>query len=119
MTRADFRLLAEWITAKIEEAFEAREEGPDGSRGGSKRLRLYRAQVEARVVAALEEHTALTPDETYVRRCSIHPRDADPVLFTESAEHGIQCTLDGYAIIPIEEYEQLKRAALAANEKTP
>lgn len=49
----------------------------------------------------------------YVRRCFIAPRAADSALFNDNVAH-----LDGYAIVPIEDYVKLlpetKRTELQA-----
>lgn len=62
----------------------------------------------------------MTPEQTYVRNCLIHPRRdgaGAEAMFTLSAEHGVQCQLDGYAIVPRDEYERLKQ--LAGEDKQP
>lgn len=50
----------------------------------------------------------MDPNETYVRNCylSMRPSDKGP-LFASNDEHGIQCCLDGYVVIPIEQYHTL------------
>lgn len=50
----------------------------------------------------------MDPNETYVRNCyiSMRPSDKGP-LFASSDEHGVQCCLDGYVVIPLERYHTL------------
>lgn len=51
----------------------------------------------------------MTPEETKLTNCYIVGRDGDDgPLFFSSIEHGIQCRLDRYAIIPLEEYNALR-----------
>lgn len=49
-----------------------------------------------------------TPEDGYVINCHVNPKD-DQVgdMFRPSAK-GVTAHLDGYAIIPMEEYEKLK-----------
>lgn len=49
----------------------------------------------------------MEPKETVVTNCLIVPRKGDVVLFAVTPEHGVQCCLDGYAILPIETYREL------------
>lgn len=46
------------------------------------------------------------PRDSYVRNCVIISREPPEVLFRE-AKSGIVCTLDGYAIIPMEQFNEL------------
>jgi hypothetical protein len=47
--------------------------------------------------------------ESKLNNCLIVPRNSGEILF-EVGEHGVRCSLDGYAIIPMEQYEALKEA---------
>ena len=46
-------------------------------------------------------------DGGWLRNCQIMPRDGEDVLFSTNGD-GIRPYLDGYAIIPVEEYNRLK-----------
>ena len=56
----------------------------------------------------------MDPNETKLIDCLIIPRttgpDAGHPLFEASKEHGVQCRLAGYAIIPRERYDALVAA---------
>ncbi len=57
----------------------------------------------------------MDPRETQLLNCLIVPRHdtqrALTGLFEQSPEHGVQCRLDGYAIVPREDYEALVEKA--------
>ncbi len=45
--------------------------------------------------------------ESYVKNCFLFPRQNESHLFTVIPERGTFAHLDGYAIIPLEEYEKI------------
>lgn len=47
---------------------------------------------------------------SYIKNCYIKPKQHD-TLFEQFFDNSIRVTLDGYAIIPIEEYERLLKEA--------
>lgn len=49
----------------------------------------------------------MNPKDCVVTNCFIYCRPSDPAIFEVSDEHGIQCHLDGYAIVPMEHYDAL------------
>lgn len=49
-------------------------------------------------------------EKGYIWNCFLHPRRGDGVLFTEAADGSLRPHLNGYAIIPIEEFNRLARA---------
>jgi hypothetical protein len=54
----------------------------------------------------------MDPKETYLRNCVIAARQpATTPLFSADPKHGMQCCLDGYAVLPVEEYEALQAVA--------
>ena len=52
--------------------------------------------------------------ESYVRNCQVYSRPKDGKLFSEQADGDVIVRLDGYAIIPVEEFEKLKLGVVAA-----
>lgn len=54
----------------------------------------------------------MEPSETLVKNCYISRTARDlaeeRAIFYSSDAHGVQCRLDGYAIIPMDEYARLK-----------
>lgn len=54
------------------------------------------------------EISTKNPQDGYLINCQVHAKEGDGHLFNKRVNGLITAHLDGYAIIPIDEYEKLK-----------
>lgn len=68
-------------------------------------------------LSQLSEQIAEWP-ETYIRKCLLAPREGDNLFFLTESDHWL-ATIEGYAIIPMEMYDDLaKKAALGKGDRS-